>query len=266
MNEMDLRERLRDVAADAPKGVTMPPSVARRARRRTALTIGSSVLLGLSLVSVGLLAVRSLEGEVNEPAVTTSTSPPPSPTPLASAPPGSLAPGTYVLDLPGVAPAPPITFTVPRGWDAWDHGVLHKSGAEHMAVTFWHVDDVYSDPCHTNLGVVVPRPSVNAVADALAAQPRRHGTAPVDASIDGHAGKYVQTSVPAHLDFTDCYGHQFASWIGHEQQGPGQHDELWIVKVSGTVLVIDASYMPGVSDADRVQLRRIVRSVHFDQS
>jgi hypothetical protein len=267
MNETKLRERLFDLAADAPRATTMPPRLARRARRRIALTVISSIALVAVLVAGGILSVRGLRGGGNQAAVRPTETPTSTATPLP--PEGALKPGNYVLDNPAELPSLRITFTVPRAWRGFELGALRGVGPRHMGVTFWLVDSVYADPCHVERGLVAVGPTVDDLANALANQPRRHGTAPTDASVDGYAGKYVELTVPQHINFTDCDSGQFRSWRTPTgglrwQQGPGQVDQLWILDVQGTRLVMDATYMPGTSARDRAELRQIVASVHID--
>ncbi len=69
MNEPEIRQRLFDLAGDAPKGVTMPPQLLRRARRRAALTLASSAAIVLALVAGGISGVRWLGTSERQPAV-----------------------------------------------------------------------------------------------------------------------------------------------------------------------------------------------------
>jgi hypothetical protein len=69
MNEPEIRQRLIDLADDAPKGVTMPPQLLRRARRRAALTLASSAAIVLALVAGAIAGVRWLGTSETQPAV-----------------------------------------------------------------------------------------------------------------------------------------------------------------------------------------------------
>ncbi|HZA26727.1 MAG TPA: hypothetical protein VE915_03630, partial [Actinomycetota bacterium] len=69
MNEPEIRQRLFDLADDAPIGVTMPPQLLRRARRRAALTLASSAAIVLALVAGGIFGVRWLGTSERQPAV-----------------------------------------------------------------------------------------------------------------------------------------------------------------------------------------------------
>jgi Tol biopolymer transport system component len=69
MNEPEIRQRLFDLADNAPKGATVPPQLLRRARRRAALTLASSAAIVLALVAGGIFGVRSLRTSETQPAV-----------------------------------------------------------------------------------------------------------------------------------------------------------------------------------------------------
>jgi dipeptidyl aminopeptidase/acylaminoacyl peptidase len=69
MNETEIRDRLVDLAADAPKGFTAPPQLLRRARRRVVLTLASSVVIALVLFGAGIAGFRALGSVDRQPAV-----------------------------------------------------------------------------------------------------------------------------------------------------------------------------------------------------
>jgi dipeptidyl aminopeptidase/acylaminoacyl peptidase len=69
MNETQIRERLLNLAADAPEGFSAPPRLLRRARRRIVLTVASSVAVALAVVAGGIASVRWLGDFDRKPAV-----------------------------------------------------------------------------------------------------------------------------------------------------------------------------------------------------
>jgi Tol biopolymer transport system component len=69
MNETEIRERLLNLAADAPDGFSAPPQLLRRARRRIALTLASSVVIALAVVAGGIAGVRWLRDSDRQPTV-----------------------------------------------------------------------------------------------------------------------------------------------------------------------------------------------------
>lgn len=202
---------------------------------------------------------------------------------------GLLEPGTYTLDSTTV-PAENshgfdsvrISFMVPRGWEAWDLGVLQGHSSAEMTdllgVDFWNVSTVPTDPCHWQRGGPRVGPTVDDLATALANQARRHASTPTHVTLAGYAGKHLTLTVPAHIEygldeFPACDEGYFVTWdappssaFARYQQGPGQVDELWILDVHGSRLVIDASYWRDSSARSVAEIHRIVHSVQIDRS
>jgi hypothetical protein len=241
-------------------------------------------------------------GGVAPPSPTATPTAPPSPTPSPTAPPGFdvpaseihrglLAPGTYDLDVDQQGFT--VRFTVPSGW-SWDGRSLSKGGAglPHGAAIFFFggVLQVYADPCHW---AETPRPSptdvaglpaqadVSAFMAALARQPLRSATTPVDrpANLPGLANRWhgmsMELSVPGDIDFAACDQGQFRSWgpedRARSQQGPGQRDFVWAVDISGSAvegsamppggLVIDAASFAGTPADVMSESDAILRSI-----
>ncbi|MBA2558114.1 MAG: hypothetical protein H0V12_12355 [Chloroflexi bacterium] len=154
------------------------------------------------------------------------------------------------------------------------------------AITFWDVSLVYGHPCQWQGTLFQPGPTVDDLAEALVDIPLRNATQPVDVTLDGYAGKYMEWSVPAdietepHGEFTSFAGcdvvagdgdRAFESWTGKAggsnryQQAAGQLDRLWILDVEGTRLVIDAFEMPDATAAEREELTEVVESIRFER-
>ena len=51
--------------------------------------------------------------------------------------------------------------------------------------------------------------------------------------------------------------------LGRFHQGPGQVDELWILDVSGTIVILDAMYRPDTPAKPVEELRAITESTTF---
>ena len=96
-------------------------------------------------------------------------------------------------------------------------------------------------------------------------------TATKDVTVDGYAGKQIEFTVPdynedecmrgdvRHLEGTrsgDAGPHYIA-------QGPDQHNQVWILDVDGTRLVILASYFPDTSPQDRTALDEMLASIQI---
>lgn len=220
------------------------------------------MLVGTVVIGVTVLVAACSSPEASPSDATPSSSanqtlPPP--------PVGDLDPGTYSLRLTsGVA-----TITVPAGWESLEPWAV-ATGADEtfMVVAFWPagdfaVVDIYSDPCAWSTNVVEPRigPTVDDLANALAAQAMRGDAVPTDVTIDRYRGKYLEMSVPTDISFADCDGGQFRSWEGRYHQGPGQIDELYILDVGGQREVLIVHHMPGTSAAELAEQQAVFESI-----
>ena len=194
--------------------------------------------------------------------------------------------GTYSFDFspldgPG-KPFPKVLITVPDGWSISGGLFVHSlvGTDRQIAVSFWNVVEVYATGCNwLSPPKIHPGPTVDQLAAVLVARPLRNATAPVAASLGGYSGKFLQWSVPADINFSDCDKdpndgvRYFESWTGdgltssdktdRYQQEPGQVDRLWILDVQGRRLLIDAAYWPGSTGQDRADLQRVVNSIVF---
>ena len=193
-------------------------------------------------------------------------SPTPTPTPPSLPQAESIDPGTYTLAGEGLN----ATITVPAGWgNLRQRGVGKGSDESSVVVTFWpyptDFTKVYSDPCDWATSTIQPQvgPTVDDLANALAAQAMRGDAIPTSVTIDGYEGKYLEMSVPLDVDFASCDGGEFRSWWGRFHQGPGQIDRVYILDVDGVRQVLIAHHMPGVSAADLAEQQAIVESIDF---
>ena len=171
------------------------------------------------------------------------------------------------------APSPP--WTLYKGF-----AVTNDSGGASRGVSFWDVGEVARNPCHSIGHLYDPGPTVDDLVAALEGQSMRHATAPTDVTLAGSPGKYLEWSVPKGMvvtgdsDFAGCdvqgNGHRdFVSWLGaggdgeRWQQMAGQVDRLWILNVNAQRLVVDASYSPDTTQAQRDEEVQIVHSLRF---
>lgn len=193
----------------------------------------------------------------------------------------TLRAGTYRVAL-AAAPTildgdyPTLQATVPDAWGSIGGWLFHHDVTRgvSVAVQFWKVDQVYGHPCQWSGTLFQPGRTVDDLAKAIVARPVRKATAPIDVTVDGYAGKYLEWSVPADADFskcdTDSGTHYFESWIGpgdgdRYQQGPGQLDRLWILDVDGSRLVIDGFSMAYSTPEEIAQLMNVIKSIRFER-
>ncbi|MDQ4005395.1 MAG: hypothetical protein M3135_03715 [Actinomycetota bacterium] len=122
-----------------------------------------------------------------------------------------------------------------------------------------------------------PGSTVDALVDALTSQRLRDPTAPIQVTLAGYEGQYLEWSVPddsivtGDSYFRGCDERNFTSWWGADagnryQQVADQVDHLWVLDVEGQTLVVDATYSPDTSAADRRELEQVVASIHFVRS
>ena len=196
--------------------------------------------------------------------------------------------GTHALQVIGAGSYPGYTVVLPPGWYDLGGGFVDKyqeTGARRpvLGLSVWDVGQVYRDPCHWHGQGFDPGPTVEDLVSALVAQKTRNATTPTDVTLAGYAGKYLEWSVPADMksttwtDFDACdvasdgVDRDFASWLGKGvgerfEQVPGQVDRLWVIDVKGQRLVVDATYSPDTSQADRAALEAVVNSLRFRAS
>jgi hypothetical protein len=215
-------------------------------------------------------------------APTATTAPSAKPSPSRTSETGSLPKGTFVVS-EGDA-VTPITITIPAsGWSALPDFDAVQTGTEvanvpEAAILFWSYApgtdfSVYGDPCHwTSTAPETPATNVNDFVAALAAQPSRDASEPVDTEVAGYTGKALTLHVPDDAVFAACDQGDFATWgfgstatsvAERTQQGPGQIDDFVILDVNGATVVIDMMYRPDTSPQIVDAMRGIVESATF---
>ena len=140
---------------------------------------------------------------------------------------------------------------------------------------------VYGDPCQWSTTVPeTPATTPDAIYAAFAAQASTDATAPVDVTMGGFAGKTVTLTVPMSFDlpdatreekFADCdnavfgfYGVEGGTEPERNAQGTGQIDELWILDVDGSIVILDATYGPAAPVELVEEMRTIAESATFE--
>jgi hypothetical protein len=200
-----------------------------------------------------------------------------------------------VVDRSAHVDAPRITVTIPApSWTSTpDFGGLVKGPDEdppQSAMWLWawpaRTDfTVWQDPCDWAGQPRTTASSVDELASALAAQPSRDASDPIDVTVGGYAGKIVTLHVPEDWDASSnhCDLGILATlaegggepWHGYEgpagevlmpvyPSAPGQIDELWILDVDGGFAIIDVVYRPDTPAALIDEMRTIAASASFE--
>lgn len=217
----------------------------------------------------------------------------PSPTPTASpmaVHDGPLVPGTYAirpfvgtewdpcLAEGALATAPGcqeptvddhlrFTFDVPDGWASifgtlWraDDGNSPPGGA---GIGFFRGGSLYSDLCPPASGMpdIPVGPSVDDFVQALVDHPLLDATEPVDVTLDGYPGRYLELQLPQ--DVSAC--NHFVWQPGIYAQGPDHLWHTWVLDVDGVRVVVRADTYPGTTQEVRDQIQAILGSLRIDQ-
>lgn len=243
-----------------------------------AIGLGAAAVIVLLFVGSRLLGSPGSPnvGAGGEPTPTTQPSATPSPSPAG----GFLPEGPFLVQDEGqtAADAPRITVTIPApGWTPRaEFGGLERGTQGHppqSAMLLWSwpagtTFQVYGDPCQWESTEPINAGTVDELAAALAAQPSRDASDPVDVTVGGYAGKHVTLHVPDDAVFSDCDQGIFASYGVSEpsrfHHGPGQIDELWILDVDGAFVILDAMYRPDTPPELVEEMRRIAESATFE--
>ena len=146
--------------------------------------------------------------------------------------------------------------------------------------------NVYGNPCQWSTTIPeTPATTPDEIAAAFAAQASTDATAPVDVTVGGFAGKAITLHVPMSFDlpnasrdekFADCDDGTFAFYgvegetggettgNGRTAQGAGQIDELWILDVDGSIVILDGGYSPATPTDLVEELRTLAESATFE--
>ena len=161
-----------------------------------------------------------------------------------------------------------ISFTVPVGWKGAPRNSVAtptQGAPDGSWLVFERGASLYPDPCDTQPPPsIVVGPTVDDFVNALVAHPKLDVTAPVDVTIGGYRGKYVDLQVPA--DVSTCVpDQQYWPWEpGFFAQGPGQRWHLWVLDVNGIRVVIHSMDFAATSAQHQAELRSIVDSIQID--
>jgi hypothetical protein len=172
---------------------------------------------------------------------------------------------------PGCSPSPAhdairVSFTVPDGWEAGvDPPSIGIDTPDGPGLLFGRGAWLLTDPCTKAMHAVAPDvevgPSVEAFANALADHPLLDVTDPVDVTLAGYSGKYVDLQVPADISMCEVY-RPFDP--GLFAQAPSHRWHLWILDVEGLRFVVQSTDYPGTSAKHRTELQAIVDSIQIE--
>ena len=224
-------------------------------------------------------------GAQGTPLPTATQTPAPTVVPSATAipplPEGSLAAGTYRLR-PFASATTTIDVTVPDGgWLGGPPNAIggprgESNGPNGVAVAFFKAQTINSDPCQWDKdgsrrapqeGDIEVGPTVDDLAEALAANASYESTAPAGATLGGFSGKRLELQLAPDASGCDSYdgaGNQYFVFGGRDggfyAQGGANTWQVTIVDVGGTRLIAVLMAYEETSAADRSAAQGILDS------
>ena len=240
-------------------------------RQRPKRALLAALVAAAAFVAIVFVAIRKdddPEGPADQPSTTVTVPPTTPPQALFGAADVQLEPGTYSVDEVDGVPTMPILVTVGDGWKTLDpRWAIGKGSGQGM--TFSRPVRVMLDACHPGDGYYAGR--VTTVEGLVAALSEQGGwidvTTPSDISIDGHAGKAFQRTVPA--DLSDCsfgsFG-EFTSWDGpfhSPYYHAGETAIIWVLDLDGTVIVVEARLDAGLPAEATAELTTMLDSIRI---
>jgi hypothetical protein len=249
------------------------------------LAMAAAAVVVVALVGYNLLpGSGGVGGAPASPSPSISASAPPSASiaarPSDAVPNGALQPGTYTAY--GIASTTVnMRFTVPAGWSWVEGGFItpvESDRPDPVTIAFWSGDlQVYGNPCKWQGTEPNPPtgPTAREFVNALAAQPTRNASAPLERKAAGPGGSEpsqwpgwsVDLTVPTDADFSQCDNDQFRSW-GPEpneryHQAPGQRDTVWAIDTDGGRIVVLVASFPDEPAKRMTESKAILDSMEF---
>ncbi len=162
-----------------------------------------------------------------------------------------------------------ISFTVPDGWALAEEVAVTKPSASTvapggMSLHFLRGGWLYSQPC---IGGAVDGPpdievgpSADDFAEALAAHPQLDATNPLDVTLGGFSGKYLDLQLPADISKCEVY----LPWApAFYAQGPSHRWHIWSLDVDGVRVVIQSGDFLGTLPDDLAEMHAIIESIQI---
>lgn len=241
--------------------------------------VATAAVVAVAFVGINLLpgsgtgsgGVQPTPSPTATPSPTPTPTPPPTPTPTLAA--HALTPFAPVgVDGEEDPRAASITFafSAPPIWERFEElgvwpSVLGNEPPDGAFVGFYRGGDLFSEPCRTEQAEAEPDdpvavgPTVADLVTALVDHPSLDVTDPVDVTLAGYSGTYLDLTVPD--DISECARYRpMADWH-HYAQGPGQRWHMWILDVDGVRVVVETNDYPGTPPERLAEAQAIIESL-----
>ena len=157
-----------------------------------------------------------------------------------------------------------FTFEMPESWDLFEQAAAwidENAPPDGASVFFYRGNWLFSDPCAAD-DEAVPDirvgPTVDDFVTALVDHPSLDVTEPVDITLAGYTGRYVDLTVPDDISTCVVYkpidGHIYA-------QGPGQRWHMWVLDVAGVRVLVETNDYAGTSPQRLAEIEAILDSL-----
>jgi hypothetical protein len=169
-----------------------------------------------------------------------------------------------------------FAFTAPPSWEPFEEIAVWPAGQgndppDGAFVGFNRGGSLFSEPCLTVEaeaeveagadGDVPVGPTVDDLVTALVDHPSIDVTDPVDVTLAGYSGTYLDLTVPD--DISECARYR-PMYVGHHYaQGPGQRWHMWILDVDGVRVLVETNDYPGTSAERLAEEQAIIDSLEI---
>ena len=181
-------------------------------------------------------------------------------------------PGRWAMHADGDPEAPLAVLDVPASYQGreefvWTHDNLDLK--DQMGQLLYSAPTgVFADPCDVDRPSPRVGPTVEDLAEALAAQRRTTTTRPVPITLDGHRGLYVELTAQEGLDFKACGPEgEMALWkigpeLGRVLDFPAT-DRYWILDIEGRRIVVTAMTPSGARSESVKLVTDVAEAITF---
>jgi hypothetical protein len=167
-----------------------------------------------------------------------------------------------------------ITLTLPDGWTGFETAVVPTvegySPPGGAALMFMRGGWLYSELCGGPGPDIPTGTTVDEFVTALVDHPDLDVTSPIDVTLGGYSGQYLELRAPANTT-TDELGpdpsgcnYYFVWEPGIYAQGPNALWRIWVLDVDGVRVVVRNDSFPGTSPQVQAQLTAIVDSIQIE--
>jgi hypothetical protein len=174
-----------------------------------------------------------------------------------------------------------FTFDAPASWKPYGLGGSDAGPDEALGVwidgngppdgatlAFYPGSGLFSDPCLTeeeaDAQADVPvGPTVDDLVTALVDHPSLDVTSPVDVTLAGYSGKYLDLQVPD--DISACAYYSPMNLDVHiYAQGPGQRWHMWVLDVDGVRVLVETNDYAGTSAQRLAEEQAMIDSLEIN--